>query len=105
MRQDLQRSANRVEQELNPELPEIFRAQALILSDVSLLEDILEELQQELANAEYVMQRVLRRWERKFRAMEDALLRQRAEDMADLNWRLFLTIPRRKGGHDATKTE
>jgi phosphoenolpyruvate-protein kinase (PTS system EI component) len=92
VRQDLQRSANRVEQELNPELAEIFRAQALILSDVSLLEDILEELQQELANAEYVMQRVLRRWERKFRAMEDTLLRQRAEDMADLNRRLLRAL-------------
>jgi phosphotransferase system enzyme I (PtsI) len=92
VRQDLQVSANRVEQELNTELAEIFRAQEVILSDVSLLEEILEELQQELVNAEYVMQRVLRRWERKFRIMEDVVLRQRADDMADLNRRLLRAL-------------
>jgi phosphotransferase system enzyme I (PtsI) len=92
VRQDLQLSANRVEQELNTELAEIFRAQELVLSDVSLLEEILEELRQELVNAEYVMQRVLQRWERKFRTMEDVILSQRAEDMADLNRRLLRAL-------------
>jgi phosphotransferase system enzyme I (PtsI) len=92
VRQDLRLSANRVKQELDTELAEIFRAQELILSDVSLLEEILEELQRELVNAEYVMQRVLRRWERKFRTMDDAILRQRAEDIADLNRRLLRSL-------------
>lgn len=92
VRQDLHLSAIRVKEELNTELAQIFQSQETILSDAQLGEEIGKVLRQDLVNAEHVIQRVLRRWERRFREMEDAVLSQRAEDIADLNRRLLRAL-------------
>jgi phosphotransferase system enzyme I (PtsI) len=92
VRQDLQLSATRIEQNFDSELADIFRAQEAILEDISLARELLGELEQELVNAEQITRRVLRRWERRFREMEDVILRQRADDIADLSRRLLRAL-------------
>ena len=92
VRKELRESAERVEAELNTELAGIFLAQEAILADPELTRETLAELEKELVNAEYVLQRVFRRWERKFRKMEDATFSQRADDIVDLGRRVLSSL-------------
>jgi phosphoenolpyruvate-protein phosphotransferase len=90
--QDLKLSAVRVEEELDTHFADIFRAQEAILCDTSLAKEMRDELKKELVNAEEVVKRVFRRWERKFRQINNDLLSQRADDIADLCRRLLTTL-------------
>jgi phosphotransferase system enzyme I (PtsI) len=84
VRIDLGRSAERVEADLNTDLSLIFRAHEAMLHDPGLNGELREELEQELVNAEQIVKRVFRRRERKFRAMANEEIRERADDVADL---------------------
>lgn len=86
---DLKFSATRVEKELTNQMADIFRAQAAILSDASLIKEIRNKLEQDFMNAEHVVDHVLLRWEKKFRDLRNKNLRQRADDIADLNRRML----------------
>jgi len=86
---DLGLSAERIEEELEKDLADIFHAQKAILQDPSLLADIRKELEEELVNSEQVVKRVFRRLERKFREIEDETISQRADDIADIGRRLL----------------
>jgi phosphoenolpyruvate-protein phosphotransferase len=86
---DLQATARRTETELDAATADIFRAQAAILSDPLLLEEIQKGLAEGRHDAEAVVQRVFKRWEHKFRTMDAELLRDRADDIADLRRRLL----------------
>jgi phosphoenolpyruvate-protein phosphotransferase (PTS system enzyme I) len=89
---DLGRSAERVEAELNTDLALIFRAHEVMLRDPALTKDLREELEQELVNAEQVVKRVFRRWERKFRATTNEETRDRGDDVADLSRQLLQAL-------------
>jgi len=89
---DLGLSARRVEAELNADLALIFRAHEAMLQDPALNRDLREELEQELVNAEQVVKRVFRRWERRFRVMTSEDLRSRGDDVADLGRRLLQAL-------------
>jgi len=89
---DLGRSAERVEAELNTDLALIFRAHEAMLCDPALTKDLREELEQELVNAEQVVKRVFRRWERRFRAMTSEEVRDRGDDVADLSRQLLQAL-------------
>ena len=89
---DLGLSAERVETELNTDLALIFHAHETMLHDPVLTKELREELEQELVNAEQVVKRVFRRWERKFRAMTTEELRARGDDVADLGRRLLRAL-------------
>jgi phosphotransferase system enzyme I (PtsI) len=85
---DLGLSAERVEAEVNTDLAMIFHAHEAMLHDPTLTKELREELEQELVNAEQVVKRVFRRWERKFRTMASEELRARGDDVADLGRQL-----------------
>jgi len=89
---DLGRSAERVEAELNTDLALIFRAHEAMLHDPSLTKQLREELEHELVNAEQVVKRVFRRWERKFRATANEETRDRGDDVADLSRQLLQAL-------------
>jgi phosphoenolpyruvate-protein phosphotransferase len=89
---DLGLSAERVEAELNTDLALIFRAHEAMLRDPALTKDLREELEQELVNAEQVVKRVFRRWERRFRAMTSEEMRDRGHDVADLSRQLLQAL-------------
>ena len=90
--QNLRLSAERVEKQLDASVADIFRAHEEMLRDVLLLEELREELRQELTNAENAVQRVFKRWEDRFRALENETFRQRGDDIADLARRLLRAL-------------
>lgn len=92
VRSELQQASQQVEQEFNAEVADIFRAQETILQDPELAKEILQELEHELLNAEQILRRVFHRRERSFRNMQDTILRQRADDVADLGRRLLFAL-------------
>lgn len=86
---DLQATARQTEAELDAATADIFRAQAAILSDPLLLEEIRKGLTEGRHDTESVVQHVFKRWEHRFRTMDAELLRDRADDIADLRRRLL----------------
>src|SRR4029079_2620955 len=86
---ELEESARRVSEELSPSLPEIFRAHQLMLEGLLSSKEFERELQASHITAEAAVRRVFRRWETKFRAIDDSTLRQNADDILDLARRVL----------------
>ncbi|MEZ5278713.1 MAG: phosphoenolpyruvate--protein phosphotransferase [Opitutaceae bacterium] len=89
---DLSLSADRVEQELEAGVGDIFRAHEEMLRDLALIGEIRAEIEKGLVKSECALKRVLGRWERKFRTMGNDLLEQRGDDIADLARRLLRSL-------------
>ena len=76
--------AHRIEAEFDSTLAGIFRAHGEMLRDLFKSGEFERELRASLLTAEAVVGRVLLRWYRKFEAIENPTLRQRADDVLDL---------------------
>jgi phosphotransferase system enzyme I (PtsI) len=92
VREALREAADRAASDLGAEHAEVFEAHELMLRDPALIKDIEDGLQRELANVEYVVKHVFRRWEHTFRQIEDPVMRERAADMADLGRRILRAL-------------
>ncbi len=86
---DLHCSAQRIEKELNSHMAGIFRAQLAILHDKLLVEEIKAELETELINAEQIIKRVFRKWELRFRQLNDEQMASKADDIVDLSRKIL----------------
>src|SRR5262249_45937771 len=94
---ELEESARRVGEQIDPSLGEIFRAHRLMLESLLASNEFEQELQGSLVSAAEAVKRVFRKWEAKFAAIEDETLRQRADDILDLARRVL----RQLAGADA----
>jgi phosphoenolpyruvate-protein phosphotransferase len=81
---DLNERAKRIEGEFDASLAGIFRAHGDMLRDLMTSGEFERELRSSLLTAESVVRRVLLRWYKKFEAIENQALRQRADDVLDL---------------------
>jgi phosphoenolpyruvate-protein phosphotransferase len=81
---ELDQHAQRIEREFDAALADIFRAHGAILRSLLASGELERELRESLLTAETVVGRVLQQWYRKFEAIEDQNLRQRADDVLDL---------------------
>jgi phosphoenolpyruvate-protein phosphotransferase len=81
---ELEQYAKRIEAEFDSELAGIFRAHGEMLRSLFASGEFEHELSASLLTAEAVVRRVLQRWYRKFKALENQALRQRADDVLDL---------------------
>jgi phosphoenolpyruvate-protein phosphotransferase len=86
---ELEESARRVSEQLDPSLAEIFRAHRLMLESLLSSNEFERELRGSLTSAAEAVKRVFRKWEAKFAAVEDETLRQRADDILDLARRVL----------------
>jgi phosphoenolpyruvate-protein phosphotransferase len=86
---DLEVSARRVSEQIDPSLAEIFRAHRLMLESLLSSDEFEKELRDSLTSASEAVKRVFRKWEAKFAAIEDKTLRQRADDIIDLARRVL----------------
>src|SRR4249920_620112 len=86
---ELEESARRVSEQIDPSLAEIFRAHRLMLESLLSSNEFEEELRGSLTSAADAVKRVFRRWEAKFAAIQDETLRQRADDILDLARRVL----------------
>ena len=89
---DLETLSKRVEYELDQGFADIFRTHRTILSDSSLLQEIRLELEKERVNVEEVVKSVFMCYRDKFYALDNALLRDRGDDMVDLAKRILRSL-------------
>jgi phosphoenolpyruvate-protein phosphotransferase len=95
---ELDERARRIEEEFDSSLAGIFRAHGEMLRGLFASGEFERELRESLLSAEAVVRRVLLRWYKKFEAIENQALRQRADDVLDLGRNL---IRRLRGEQDA----
>jgi len=96
---EFERSALRIEAEFDAALADIFRAHGMILRDLFSSGELERELRSSNLTAETAVQRVFHRWHQKFVAVENQLLRERAEEVLDLGRSI---IGRLRGGEDTS---
>jgi phosphoenolpyruvate-protein phosphotransferase (PTS system enzyme I) len=89
---DLIDLTRRVELELDTESADIFRAHKVLLRDASFRSRIQTELKKEKMNAEHAVKSVFERLRLKFDVLEDRLLRDHGDDVADLCKRLLRSL-------------
>ena len=84
VRQGLNIDAKRIEGKLGKHSANIFLAQEAILLDSFVVEEMKRILESELINAEQVVRTVFRLLARRFRDMNNEVLRERGDDIDDL---------------------
>jgi len=92
VRQSLTIDAKHIEVKLGKSLADIFLAQEAILLDSSVVEELKRTLEAERINAEQVVRTVFRHLARRFREMDDEVLRERGDDIEDLSRRVLLSL-------------
>jgi len=86
---ELEESARRVSEQIDPSVAEIFRAHRLMLESLLASNEFERELHGSLVSAAEAVKRVFRKWEAKFAAIQDETLRERADDIVDLARRVL----------------
>lgn len=89
VKDDLKVSAGRIEAHAGAELASIFEVHDVMLEDASLRDEIRHEIERELSTAAMALARVFDRRKDKFRAHENETVRERADDLEDLQGRLL----------------
>jgi len=84
--------AKQIEAKLGKHSADIFLAQEAMLLDASVVDELKRILEVELINAEQVVRTVFRLLARRFRDMNNAVLRERGDDIDDLSRRLLLSL-------------
>jgi phosphoenolpyruvate-protein kinase (PTS system EI component) len=92
VRQGLNIDAKQIESKLGKHSANIFLAQEAILLDSYVVEEMKRILETELINAEQVVRTVFRLLARRFRDMNNEVLRERGDDIDDLSRRLLLSL-------------
>jgi phosphoenolpyruvate-protein phosphotransferase len=86
---ELEESARRVSEQVDPSLAEIFRAHRLMLESLLSSNEFESELRGSLTSAAEAVKRVFRKWEEKLAAIQDERFRERADDILDLARRVL----------------
>ena len=84
--------AKQIEVKLGKQSADIFRAQEAILLEPQVVEEIKRVLETEMINAEQVVRTVFRMLARRFRDLDNEVLRERGDDIDDLSRRLLLSL-------------
>jgi len=85
----LEESARRVSEQIDPSLAGVFRAHRLMLENLLSSNEFETEIRESLTSAAETVKSVFRKWEAKFAAIQDETLRQRADDIVDLARRVL----------------
>ena len=92
VRESLTIDAGQMADKLGKHSADIFLAQEAILLDPTVVEDLNKALAAERINAEQVVRTVFRRLARRFREMNDQVVRERGDDIEDLSRRLLRSL-------------
>ena len=84
--------AQQIENKLGKQSADIFRAQEAILLDVYVVKEMKSVLENKMLNAEQVVRIVFRGLARRFRDLDNEILRERGDDIDDLSRRLLLSL-------------
>ncbi|HEY1122858.1 MAG TPA: phosphoenolpyruvate--protein phosphotransferase [Haloferula sp.] len=89
---DLKLSALRIEAQTGPKLAAIFGAHEVVLQDASLKMEIFRQIEQNLIGAAQALAEVFQGWQNRFRAKPEDSMKERADDLEDLQGRLLREI-------------
>jgi phosphoenolpyruvate-protein phosphotransferase len=89
---DLKVSALRIEAQTGPKLAAIFGTHETMLQDAGLKIEIFRQIEQNLIGAAQALAKVFQGWQTKFRARPEDWMRERADDLEDLEGRLLREI-------------
>jgi phosphoenolpyruvate-protein phosphotransferase len=89
---DLLALTSRVKQEIGSDLSGVFEAHLAMVQDASLIREVEREIEGDLVSAGTAVRTVFRRWERRFRAMEAEVARQKGDDLHDLARRILSSL-------------
>jgi len=89
---DLEMLARQMEEANGATLGDVFRTHIAMMQDAGLWAEVKEEVESRQISAGAAVERVFDRWERRFRAMEDDCLRDKADDLRDLARRFVRTL-------------
>ena len=89
---DLKLSALRIEAQTGPKLAAIFGAHEAMLQDAGLKMEIFRLIEQNLVGAAQALAEVFQGWQTRFRARPEDWMRERADDLEDLQGRLLREI-------------
>lgn len=78
--------------QIGQENSDIFNAHLLILEDRTLIEDVIEIIKKDQANAEYAFSQVIRRYFKAFREIDDEYLKERIADIKDVAKRILQNL-------------
>jgi phosphoenolpyruvate-protein phosphotransferase len=92
VRHSLTIDAKQIEHKLGRHSADIFLAQEAMLLDATVVDELKKILEAELINAEQVVRTVFRLLARRFRDMNNEVLRERGDDIDDLSRRLLLSL-------------
>jgi phosphoenolpyruvate-protein phosphotransferase len=92
VRRSLTIDAKQIEGKLGRQSADIFLAQEAMLLDASVVEELTRILETKLINAEQVVRTGFRLLARRFRDMDNEVLRGRGDDIDDLSRRLLLSL-------------
>lgn len=86
--EDLTFLAERVENQMNSRLADVFLAHQLMLNDPSLKQELQKEIRENLVSASCAVKAVFLRWEKRFFLMESQVARYKGDDMRDISNRM-----------------
>lgn len=92
VKNELKISAGRIKKELDQDMADIFHAQATMLTDPTLNDDLKHELFNKMVCAEEAVKNILNKWMGKFKKINDRTIRKKADDLHDLGTRLVNTL-------------
>ena len=93
---DLKKIATIAREKLGETSAGIFDAQALMLRDHALYDEVVDRIQQDAINADYAVQAVMTKHRQRLKASENEYLRERADDMLDVQERIVRHLRRVK---------
>lgn len=90
--EEIQRTQDHIYDEVGEEIAKIFEAHLMMLHDQVIIEETIRKIREERLKAECAFFRTLRRTVASLRSAEDAYLRERAEDVEDIQRRVILKL-------------
>ncbi len=89
---DLDHLADKVKEEMDADLGDVFTAHSIIVQDESLKDEVKKEIRDGKVSAGTAIRTVFERWEKRFRSMEAEVARQKGDDLRDLTRRLIASL-------------
>ena len=89
VRKDLERLYEQTAQELGKRHADIFQAHLMLLDDVTVRDEIVERLEQEKVNVEYLIDDLVTKYTKTLETVDDPRFRERTNDLLDVSSRIL----------------
>ncbi len=88
-KEEIQQIQKAIIEEMSPQHAQIFEAHLMVLEDKSLFDEVCQTIQKNKLSAEYVFQKILKKYAKNFVHVQDEYLRERTSDVMDVGRRVL----------------